>query len=97
MSKFSGLRSIKKTDAEVGPETLQKAESAATQKSENLEVQAKKMGRPKAKRSNPDFMQVTALIRVDTHLAVWHKLLDEKPKREFSELMEELLSEWARR
>jgi hypothetical protein len=37
-------------------------------------------------------MQVTALIRKDTHTAVWHRLLDEVPKREFSELLEDLPS-----
>lgn len=51
----------------------------------------KKMGRPPGKRSNPDYEQVTAYIRRDTHLAIKLALLQEGQGREFSELVEELL------
>lgn len=51
-------------------------------------------GRPRGKRSNPDYEQVTAYIRRDTHRAVKVALLQEGESREFSELVEELLTEW---
>jgi hypothetical protein len=54
----------------------------------------KKMGRPKGKRSDPNYEQVTAYIRKDTHLQVKITLLQEGQGREFSELLEELLTEF---
>ncbi len=44
------------------------------------------------KRSDSDYKQVSAYIRRDTHLKVKLALLQEG--REFSELVEELLTEW---
>ena len=44
------------------------------------------------KRSNEDYRQVSAYIRKDTHRRVKIALLEEE--REFSELVEELLSRW---
>lgn len=60
--------------------------------------QSKKMGRPKiGKRSDPDYEQVTAYIKSATYTDVKIELLEEGkkgPKREFSELLQELLEEW---
>jgi len=50
-------------------------------------------GRPRGKRSHPEFEQITAYIRKDTHQAVKVVLLKNGGK-EFSELLEQLLSEW---
>ena len=50
-------------------------------------------GRPPGKRSHPDFEQITAYIRKDTHQAVKIALL-QNGKQEFSELVEELLCQW---
>jgi hypothetical protein len=50
-----------------------------------------KMGRPRAKRSDPDFCQVTAYIRNGTYNRVRMSLLSNGNKRDFSELVEELL------
>lgn len=44
------------------------------------------------KRSNDEYRQISAYIRKDTHRRVKIALLEED--REFSELVEELLSEW---
>ncbi len=44
------------------------------------------------KRSNDEYRQISAYIRKDTHRRVKIALLAED--REFSELVEELLSEW---
>lgn len=54
----------------------------------------KKMGRPRGKRSDPDYEQVTAYIRRDTHTAIKIALLQENQGREFSELVENLLAEY---
>lgn len=51
-------------------------------------------GRPQGKHSDPDYRQVTAYIRRDTHQRVKLALLEEGKDREFSELLEELLSNW---
>ena len=48
------------------------------------------------KRTNPDFVQVTAYIHKDTHKATKKALLDEEEPREFSELVQDLLSDWLR-
>ena len=46
------------------------------------------------KRSDPAYEQVTAYIRKRTHDAVKLALLKEGKRRQFSELVEELLSTW---
>ena len=53
-----------------------------------------KRGRPKGKRSHPDYEQVTAYIKTLTYQEVKIALLREGQKREFSELMQELLVNW---
>ncbi len=50
--------------------------------------------RPPGKRRHPDFEQVTAYIRKDTHHQVKLALLRELKGRQFSDLVEELLSTW---
>lgn len=55
---------------------------------------SKRRGRPTGKRSDPDFEQTTAYIRKDTHRNVKIALLQEGEEREYSELVEELLSKW---
>lgn len=54
----------------------------------------KRRGRPPGKRSDPDFVQTTAYIRGDTYKAVRIALIEEDEGREYSELVEELLSKW---
>jgi hypothetical protein len=53
----------------------------------------KRLDRPPGKRSDPDFEQVTAYIRKETHKAVKIELL-KNGRQEFSELVEELLQQW---
>jgi hypothetical protein len=54
-------------------------------------------GRPSGKRSDPAFEQVTAYIRRSTHNAVKIALLEEGQRRQFSELVEQLVSDWVER
>lgn len=51
-------------------------------------------GRPRGKRSDPGFVQVTAYIPDDLHHNVKLALLQERKGREFSELVAELLAAW---
>ena len=52
-------------------------------------------GRPRnGKRSNPNYKQISALIRKDTHRAVVRALLDEDESRDVSDLLQDLLQRW---
>ena len=51
-------------------------------------------GRPRGKRSDPNFEQVTTYIRKQTHQGVKIALLQEGRSQEFSELVEDLLAKW---
>ena len=53
-----------------------------------------KKGRPKGKRSNPDFEQVTAYVRSETYRQTKIALLQQSELEDFSGLVEELLTEW---
>lgn len=52
-------------------------------------------GRPQARRSDPDYTQVTAYIPKTLHKQAKIRLLQED--KQFSELVEELLAEWLNR
>jgi hypothetical protein len=58
------------------------------------ELEEPRIGRPKGKRSDPDYEQVTAYIKSGTYTNVKIELLKEGQKREFSELIQELLDNW---
>ena len=75
------------------------ANTSSTQKPEspNIQKSEKSRGRPAGKRTDPDYAQVTAYIRKDTHHAVKLRLMQEDQGREFSELVQELLAEWLQR
>jgi len=84
MSKFDGLLSVKTK------------ESDKTAKSAPEVVSAQKNGKLKSlgKRSNPNYTQITAYIRKDTHESVMRKIYK---RQEFSELIEELLTDWMKK
>ncbi|CBN55261.1 MULTISPECIES: hypothetical protein [Kamptonema] len=57
----------------------------------------KTRGRPKGKKSDPEYEAAIAYIRKKTHLQVKRRLLDlaeEEVKLDFSELVQELLEVW---
>lgn len=84
MSKFSGILAAKRElESEIAPEPERQS---STEK--------KKPGRPPAKRSDPDFVQTSPYIRRETLRKVKMQLLLEGQGREYSELVEELLSKW---
>ena len=103
VSKFKGLLDAVKThEPEVEPPTHDEANHTSPvaepqpyplPPTPELEVEPKR-GRPKGKRSHPDYEQVTAYIKTLTYQEVKIALLREGKKREFSELMQELLDDW---
>ncbi|MDJ0596888.1 MAG: hypothetical protein QNJ72_44165 [Pleurocapsa sp. MO_226.B13] len=95
MSKFKNILDAANQSPE--PETVKK-KTKATKKSSPPIVDEKpepvKKGRPKGKRSNPDFEQVTAYVRSKTYRQTKIALLQQEKLEDFSELVEELLTEW---
>jgi len=95
VSKFKSLLdTVKGREPAPEPEN-QSQDSVAKQPLSVVESPPEpKRGRPKGKRSDPDYEQVTAYIRKDTHASIKIALLQEGQKREFSHLVQELLDEW---
>lgn len=83
MGKFEAL--VKRRDSG-GSTKVRPASISETRNSE------RRVGRPRAKRSDPDFQQVTAYIRKSTYASARKLLIDDG--REFSELVEELVQGW---
>lgn len=102
-SKFSNLREMRQRRAQ--SDDLQADDLPAetgTRPTEALPAAApevvpapRKLGRPAGKRSNPDYQQVTVLLRSDTYLGVRKQLLGDK--RDVSELINEVLADWLSR
>ncbi|MBD1837231.1 hypothetical protein [Coleofasciculus sp. FACHB-501] len=67
-------------------------------------VEPRKAGRPRGRRSNPDFTQISALIPYDLLLEVQTELLKEKKEKRqrqgelnLSSLIEALLNDWLKK
>jgi hypothetical protein len=58
------------------------------------QAEAPAKSKAKGKRSDPDYEQVSAYIRKETYRNIKIALLQEAEKRDFSDLVEALLSEW---
>ena len=78
------------------PVIAKKAPSPPTP-SPTIAPEAKRRGRPPAKRSNPNYLGFTTYIHRDTHRKVKMRLLEKAEDQELSELVEELLSSWLSR
>jgi hypothetical protein len=61
---------------------------------DEISSQPSKRGRPKGKRSDPDYEQVTAYIKKETYRQTKIALLQQGEVQDFSLLVEQLLSEW---
>ncbi len=61
---------------------------------EQSEPETRRRGRPNGKRSNSDLRQVTAYINADTYQRTWMKLVEQKRRQQFSELVDQLLVKW---
>ena len=84
MSKFAGVLKAAKSDERV-VETEVRPVALTTSR-----------GRPKGKRSDPAFEQVTAYIRKETYRQTKLALLNANDSRDFSQLVEELLGAYLR-
>ena len=78
-------------------DALKQAKKASTKtkdkKVEKVEEIKPKKKKSSGKRTDPDFKQVGAYIRKDTYLQI-QRLLLEQPDKDFSDLVEELLSDY---
>ena len=91
-SKFNSI-----LDAAKGKEedtNLEEEKETSITKEEIIPIKNVKKGRPRGKRSNPDFEQVTAYIRSNTYRDVKIAILQQSEIDDFSELVEQLLNEW---
>lgn len=92
MSKFDGLLKSRQS----GDSATQNSSKPKKQKQTSGEPEptaaSVRVGRPRAKRSDPNYMQVTAYLRRATYTAARKRLFDDG--REFSELVEDLVGEW---
>jgi hypothetical protein len=52
------------------------------------------LSRRKGKRNDPDYTQISAYIRKETHRAVMQEIVT---KRDLSDLIEELFTEWLKK
>lgn len=77
-SKFEGIFAAKGKGAKKG---------TAAQPDDSLSGASPRKG----KRNNPDYTQISAYIRKDTHRAVMQAIVT---KRDLSDLIEELFTEW---
>ncbi|MDY7022281.1 MAG: hypothetical protein SWJ54_13135 [Cyanobacteriota bacterium] len=80
-----------RTQTEPSPETFSKPKESPEPQPE---PELPKRGRPKAKRSDPNFTQISAYIRKETHRKVKMKLLEIESDQDLSELVEQLLQGW---
>ena len=85
MSKFDGILAVKS-----------KSNSTRKLKTSEPKLETAEPKKPKriGKRSHPDFTQITAYIKKNTHEDVMRKIYK---RQELSELLEELLSDWLRK
>ena len=97
MSKFRGLlNAIGKPEPDPPSQELETQKPSGELPELHPKIEPKR-GRPKGKRSDSNYEQVTAYIRKSTHAAVKIELLKNSQKgakQEFSELIQELLEEW---
>jgi hypothetical protein len=83
-----------------GPQKATKKRSPARKRAEpQLALPAKRsVGRPPGKRSSEDYQSVTTFLRRDTYSdvmsALWEDKKRDKIKRNFGDLVEELLTRW---
>lgn len=69
----------------------------ATQSESSTEEGEKRSGRPLAKRSDPEWKQISAFVRKETHRKAKMKLLQQDGNKDLSDVIEELLQNWVER
>ena len=96
--KNNAFRRIFEAAGQTESDTPTQPESSSEPLSEpEPELEAKQRGRPRGKKSDPEFVSAIAYIRKKTHLQVKRLLLDKEElgdKQDFSELVQDLLDFW---
>lgn len=96
--KNNAFRRIFEAAGKTESDTPPQPESSSEPNSEpEPELEAKQRGRPRGKKSDPEFVSAIAYIRKKTHLQVKRLLLDKEEqgdKQDFSELVQDLLDFW---
>jgi hypothetical protein len=99
-NRFDGLKDVKtlqKSEAIPMPEKQTKVRqngSKLQRTTTQTDVETPRRGRPLGKRTNKDFRQVTAYIGTETYKQTKIKLFAADERKEFSTLVDELLSKW---
>jgi hypothetical protein len=94
--KNNAFRRIFEAAGKTESETLPQAEATPEPVNEP-EPEAKQRGRPRGKKSDPEYVSAIAYIKKKTHLQVKRLLLDKEElgdKQDFSELVQDLLDFW---
>ncbi len=98
MSKFLSAMNAAKDRSSIVAEAVAPHVQAAAPKEASAEPHQVRRGRPAGKRSDEETVQVTAYIQAETHYATKIALLTNSrrggPKKDFSDLVQELLSKW---
>ncbi|PHJ81489.1 hypothetical protein VF14_18195 [Nostoc linckia z18] len=105
-SRFAGLRDLQKGQPPVEPEAVVK-ESLTTETEEGeapaetpASVEKRTVGRPRGRRSDPNYTQISAYVPLDLVLDVQEALAKDKRRTRrrtamtASELVENLLRDW---
>ena len=98
MSKFLSAMNAAKDRSNIVAESVASHIQTAAPKEVRAEPHKVRRGRPAGKRSDEESVQVTAYIQAETHFATKIALLTNlrrgEPKKDFSDLVQELLSKW---
>ena len=98
MSKFTSAMNAAKDRSSVVADSIAPQIQATAPSAVKVEPLPVRRGRPAGKRSNHESVQVTAYIQAETHYATKIALLTNSrrggPKKDFSDLVQELLSKW---
>ena len=95
-SKFKGLfDAARERTPDDGPATAPSDDPPATPVlGADPPAVPRPLGRPRGKRSDPTYEQITAYVRKETYRALKIKLLTSGDERDASEVIEDLISAW---
>jgi hypothetical protein len=90
MSKFDGLRAATNARKRKSPAKRQAATTSTLETVSN----EKKRGRPRGKRTNPDYVQTSIYLHKTTLSSAKIALLEDGRTQDLSELVGQLLAQW---
>ena len=96
-SKFKGLLDAARertTEDGSAPAPSVEAPAASLPPADASTTAPRPLGRPRGKRSDPEYEQITAYVRKETYRALKIKLLTSGDERDASEVIEDLIGAW---